>query len=198
MKKGITPEERLLRLIRAPKKPAPAAPEQAGRIKKPDLRPLTAGLLNFQNIRKGILIAFIISCVYLGAAVIYPLFIPENPPFPKSAGSKTAAEKAILSQEAVPFSSYPETIQNRRLFAGSVLRNEEGGVPVVLGNELIKDINLVGILSGESPQAVIEDKKTQKTYYVARNQLIGKFKVEDIQEGKIILGLNGQKYELYL
>lgn len=198
MKKGITPEERLLRLIRGPKKPGLAAPEQAVRIKKPDLRPLAAGLLNFQNIRKGILIAFIISCVYLGAAVLYPLFIPKNPPFPESAGGKTAAERITLSQEAIPFSSYSEAIQDRRLFAGSALRNEEGGVPVVLGNELIKDISLVGILSGDSPQAVIEDKKTQKTYYVARNQLIGKFKVEDIREGKIILGLNGQKYELYL
>ena len=71
--------------------------------------------------------------------------------------------------------------------------------PAIAANvDLLKDITLVGIITGANPQAVIEDKKSLKNYYVTKGQFIGQMQVEDIQEGKIIINYKGQKYELYL
>jgi type II secretory pathway component PulC len=66
----------------------------------------------------------------------------------------------------------------------------------MVGTELMKEINLLGVISGANPQAVIEDKKSGKTYYVTEGQMIGDFQVEEIGYGKIILNYNGQKFEL--
>ncbi|MCM8789708.1 MAG: hypothetical protein NC916_01615, partial [Candidatus Omnitrophica bacterium] len=64
--------------------------------------------------------------------------------------------------------------------------------------EATKDLKLLGIIFGDNPQAIIEDAKNQKTYYLNREQSIGDFIVEDIRDGKVILDYQGQKFELYL
>lgn len=62
----------------------------------------------------------------------------------------------------------------------------------------IQDLSLMGIISGDNPQAAIQDKKTQKVYYVSKGESVADFLIEDIQDGKIILGYKGQRYELRL
>ena len=69
---------------------------------------------------------------------------------------------------------------------------------MVSNTDLVKQLNLVGIIAGENPQAVIEDKNTQKTYYLNKGQFLGEIQLEDILEGKIIINHKGQRFELYL
>ncbi|MDO8662645.1 MAG: hypothetical protein Q7K98_05440 [Candidatus Omnitrophota bacterium] len=201
MRETLSPEEKLLRLIRGQKKvakPVQPAQVQVYQIKKQEFYRIAPRIFNLENAQKALLVIFIISCVYLLISLIYLLFIPKNTPLVKIDGGNAPAEKITFEIKAKPYEFYSEAVRNRRLFGGIASQNAEGAAPIILGNELIKDINLIGIVSGDNPQAVIEDKRAQKTYYVSKNQFISQFQVEDIQEGKIILNSNGQKFELYL
>ncbi len=201
MKEILSPEEKLLRLIRGQKKiekPVQSAQIQVYPTKKLEFYRRVPKFLNLENTQKALLVIFIISCIYLLFSLLYPLFTPKDAPLIKLDEKNTPAEKITFEIKAKPYEFYSAAVKNRQLFGGVSSQNTEGAAPVMLGNELIKDINLIGIVSGDNPQAVIEDKRTQKTYYVSKNQFISQFQVEDIQEGKIILISNGQKFELYL
>lgn len=210
MTDNILPEEKLLKLIRAGKKqdvlinnksPAltPSAITDLKNISKPFVFLGLQKYLSVFSIRKIIWVFFAVSCIYFVSSFIYPWFglkqiklseVPDShPALPEVAGKPTAK----------PYEFYLEGIQGRQIFTSTSTEIQEGQHPVSGANvDLIKDISLVGIISGDNPQAVIEDKNIQKTYYVTKGQFIGQFEVKDIQEGKIILHYNNQRYELYL
>lgn len=60
------------------------------------------------------------------------------------------------------------------------------------------EIGLVGILTGNSPQAIIEDRKSQKTYYISRGQTVNGITVEEIGDGIVRLDNRGTKTTLSL
>jgi type II secretory pathway component PulC len=206
MKENISPEEKLLKLIRKGKKEEPSRIKQTAQI-----LPLAKRGIKFSfsslfekfaprlNLSKVIFAAFALSCLYLIISLIYPLIGLKKINLPKISVEKISEPKTELKNETKPFEFYQKGIENRRIFGGGTAAGESG-LPSA-GNinvDLAKDINLVGIISGENPQAIIEDKKTQKTYYVNKGQTIGEILVEDIQEGKIIVNYRGQRFELYL
>lgn len=204
MRNNITPEERLLRLIKGAKKQGVPAEKKAGPSTigtKPALKDsvfvLIRKYLPHFNTQKIIVIIFFLSCVYLLLSLIYPLIGLRQIHLPKVTPDKITEAKTEAKEEIKPYEFYAEGIKNRQIFGstpGQQASQRVSGVNV----DLAKDINLVGIISGENPQAIIEDKKTQKTYYVTKGQFIGEIQVEDIQEGKIILNYMGESFELYL
>jgi hypothetical protein len=207
MKDSSSPEDKLLKLIRNPKKP-PAAPVQKTQTSKSKiasgvnndtalrLNAITAKFGAFFNVRRTFFWLFIASGVYLAWNLIYPLVGLRNIRLPK-ASEKPIEEKRITKSAAKPLEEYLKSVKRRRIFSGAA--TAEGVSLINVANvDLMKDISLVGIVSGENPQAVIEDKKAQKTYYVTKGQFIGEMQVEDIQKGKIIINYAGQKYELYM
>lgn len=193
MKDNITPEEKLLRLIRRNKKEEPRPTIKYSlfaRVKK---------YLSFLNIHKVIFFVFVISCVYLVISLIYPIIGLKKINLTLVSQEKIIESNISPKNEIVPYEYYRKGTENRQIFGG--VASLESGVPIGISNinvDLVKDINLVGIISDEPPQAVIEDKKAQKTYYLTKGQFIGEIQIEDIQEGKIILNYNGQRFELYL
>jgi type II secretory pathway component PulC len=208
MKDNISPEEKLLRLIRGKKKSRiPVLAENNPNSLLPVK--IQGGIVNQKRVFKFkkylpqlnlnilILIGFVSASLYLLSAFIYPLlvtkkaiFLPEKP-FAKI----TESREAVKQEEIKPYDFYTQGIENKQIFgAASAQLMQESGVTV--GANLIKDINLLGVISGVSPQAIIEDKKSQKTYYVNKGQMIGEFQVEDIGDGKVILNYSGQRFEL--
>ena len=204
MRNNISPEEKLLRLIKGQKKQetstdkklTPAVADLKPSLERP-ARPLIQKYLSSTYLRKTIWVAFALSVVYLIVSFIYPFIGLNKINLPKVTAKKITEIKQEPKLEVRPYEFYLQGIGNRQIFGrASVQENEKPtGVASI---DLIKDYNLVGIISGENPQAVIEDKRTQKNYYVTKGQFIGELKVEDIQEGKIIVGYMGQKFELYL
>lgn len=209
MRKDISPEEKLLRLIRGEKKKgeltlptalssgAVAKLQESVKIKNSGHHLILRRYLSFFNLHKIIPIFFVISCIYLVYSFIYPRFSLKQVELPKLATTEIAELKTEPVQPAKPLESYLKDIKSRQIFSGVAGKEIEGSIGSI-NADLIKDINLVGIISGENAQAVIEDKKAQKTYYVSEGQFIGEFQVEDIQEAKIILSYKGQRFELYL
>lgn len=194
MKDNILPEEKLLRLIRKEKK-ADREPERKDSLAKMSSK---AGVkFSSLNPKKIILTAFIASSLYLIISLIYPLLVVKKNILPEVKPEAVVEPKAETIEGPKPYDFYLKGIKEREIFGSSQIAVVTKPASTI-NTDLVKDISLVGIVAGETPQAIIEDKKTQKTYYLTKGQFIGEMQVEDIQEGKIILNYKGERFELYL
>jgi len=205
MKDVSSPEDKLLKLIRNPKKPADAQALKADLSKskaaysanaKNDFRPGSQinKFGNFLTVRGGFFWIFIACGIYLILTLIYPWVGLKNIRLPR-ASEKPTEETRVAKSVIKPLEEYLESVKGRQIFSGTSAMQDASQINVA-NIDSMKDISLVGIISGENPQAVIEDKKAQKTYYVTKGQFIGEMQIEDIRERKIIINYAGQKYEL--
>jgi len=62
----------------------------------------------------------------------------------------------------------------------------------------LKDFTLKGIIAGDKPQVILEDEKNKKSYFLYKGDSVDNIKVEEIQEDKVILTINGERLELTL
>lgn len=149
------------------------------------------------SFQKTAAVFFLAACVY-ASLVFVRVFAGRHFPAVPQAVAKT--ETLVLPPQERGLKSYEfyeASLKGRPLFGGVSAAVPEPA-RTALDVDITKVINLVGIISGANPQAVIEDKKTQKTYYVSQGQWIGEFQLEEILEGKIVLNQNGQRFELSL
>ena len=105
------------------------------------------------------------------------------------------------SPRARPFSYYQDIIGKRALFkltASLEQEDKNGAAKTIVSSGLLNNYSLKGVMGGDNPQAIIEDKKSKQTYFLNKGQFLGELKVEEIQEGKVIFDINGQKAELDL
>jgi hypothetical protein len=213
MNENIPPEERLLKLIRGERKPRTAAlPKQntesdpssdSAKVVPPAFKKNPGFVLPRVNldqaaVRKILIAAVSLSLFYLAAVFVFPLVVSQKislPDLPVKAESRELAAEEALN----PYEFYSGAVNQRRIF-NNVSGSAQGSGPAqaVANADLVKQINLVGIISGDEPQAIVEDKNAQKTYYVAKGQSIGEIIIEDIQEGKVIVSYKGQRFVLYL
>lgn len=149
------------------------------------------------NIKKALIAISALSAIYLVTSYLYPWVALENVKLPEPSRATRNEETSDKTKEGPrPFEYYAQVLNQRQLFSNPS-GQENTGPQAVASADITKDIGLVGIIAGDNPQAVIEDKKTHRTYYLNKGQSIGDLQVEDIQEGKIIINYNGQKYEMY-
>jgi len=74
-----------------------------------------------------------------------------------------------------------------------------GAGPSDVAKALASRLTLMGIVSGEPPQVVIEDAETKKTYFVTIGQAVVEGAVvEQVLENRVILDLGGEKIDLSL
>jgi type II secretory pathway component PulC len=201
MTDNILPEEKLLRLLRGGKRTTVKTDSipvtDPARKQSLKLFSLNFSALTFNKIIKLI---FLLSSLWLIFSFFQPFRFLNKAKLPKATKEVVADKKQSSTQpkeQAKSYSFYLEGVKGRKIFSSASAEDAQKSIGTASA-DLIKDINLVGIISGEVPQAVIEDKKAQKTYYLKKGQYIGELQLEDILEGKIILNYNGQSYELYL
>jgi hypothetical protein len=73
---------------------------------------------------------------------------------------------------------------------------EEAPVKRISRGEILGNLNLLGIITGDNNQAIIEDKTLKKTYFLYKGDSFGDLKVYDIKESVVILDYKGEKIEL--
>lgn len=188
MKNGISAEEKLLKLIRKARKQETVARIEPEPAKKH---------LSFESARRFASMVFALSCVYLIVAFVYPFFGLKRI---KLAGDARydAPDLALEAKEAVkPYNFYSQGPGTRQIFSGGIAAQAQA-LPAIVDADLTRDIILVGVITDKNPQAIIEDKKTQKTYYLTKGQYLGQLQIDDIQQGKVTLSSNGQRFELFL
>ena len=94
---------------------------------------------------------------------------------------------------------YVGRVGSRQLFSGQMYTQE--GAPRIskaLDKVDISDFTLIGIMGGDSPEAIVESKKEQKSYYLKKGDLVGPFQVKEIKEGQVILQRDSELLELNL
>lgn len=226
MVQDFSPEERLLRLIRGEKKQkekptaekseSPQSPTELPttgvrtiKYEPRSTRALTGEWRYLKFINSALIIIFIITVGFfifdlVSSKFQRPIPVPSHEPKVTNQGlTPQPAETQRVSHETQtpPFSTYAEAMGKRELFKPLELEIQpEKGTTVEpeLVYDKIKDLSLIGIIAGEKPQVVIEDKKIQKTYFLYEGQMLNQMKVEKISEDRVILDFNGEKIELAL
>lgn len=245
MEEKLSPEERLLRLIRGkgrrhaePSKsqPPPGLPVEEtekkaklARIRVSSLEPeleaeakakakaiwqrqasLGVAIRNFalrwierygsiKSINQVLFILLLISLVYVGLELV--IVKPHRFQLPDSTSrdmEDIEKRKEELASNLKPYSYYSKEIEKRELFNLWETREPSSSAEISDLDETLTNLNLIGIVSGTNPQAIIEEKRTNKTYFLNRGDYIGQFKLEEILPGKVILTYNGQRCELNL
>lgn len=107
-----------------------------------------------------------------------------------------AKEKAAAEKD---YSYYSQAIAGKRIFDQSGGGASAAGQPLaVSSDEITANLGLVGIITGERPQAIIEDKKNQKVYYLGPGESFDGYTIEEIAEGKVIVERDGKRSALFL
>ena len=207
MKDDPVPEERLLKLIKGAGRKdrqaqqAPASFDQAPRNSRPGpvpgaWRPLP-GFMRADRLQAALLAVFAAACLFLLASFVAP-YMPSALLTEKELASPGAPRENVVPEAGrKPLEYYVEAVKDKSIFSSAA--PAAAAEPVSIAEaDLAKDINLLGVISGEKPEAVIEDKKIDKVFYVSRGMFIGDYQVQDIQDGKVIVSRDGKRFELHL
>jgi hypothetical protein len=116
-----------------------------------------------------------------------------GPAVNETAASVSGAEKAVLQ----PVDYYKERVKKRNVFRmGQKTNFEATEVISAKAAEAAQSLKLVGISWSDQPDAMIEDTKAGKTYFVKKGQLVGDLKVETVYRDRVILRFGAETIEL--
>ena len=203
------PEEKLLKLIREkaarpesqPPVPAGAAAgvgfslsEAAGRAPEVRWPVLAAG---------GLGAVLLLELAYLAIQLIrpvptVPVVIPESQAAAQAGeGGSTPLDVPSLAQSASP-TLFVSPVSDSLGTPSPQTQSPRRG-PSETAKLLASRLTLMGIVAGQSPQAIIEDAQTKKSYFVTVGQPVAEgAMVDQILDNRVILDLEGEKIELTL
>lgn len=95
-------------------------------------------------------------------------------------------------------SFYLEKIENRDIFKMGP-KTSTADINEVISSkaaEATQNLKLVGIAWADDPDAIIEDTKQMRTFFVKKGQMIGDIKVESIFRDKVVLRYGEELIEL--
>lgn len=215
----MTPEERLLALIKG-KKEKPASPA-IGNSDSKEIGPqaLSKKWFHLPGIFKyGLFKNKVFEPVFLksfnkylvGIFLILTAYLIFDILFIKPYKNIASLISRISTQAANPagterktdtevkdYSYYSQEISAKKIFSPTY-SGESPSQSLGVQDDISSNLSLVGIIAGENPQAIIEDKKTQKVYYLNKNQSFNGFTVEEISGDKVVLNYEGRKIMLVL
>ena len=210
-----SPEDRLLRLIKGKyKKKEPGATTGQGRPATNTESFLTdvSKKIFLKNKRVKVLFSDTVNKVLVGILIAVGLYFAYSLLFP----AERNIEYIIRKEEAAPvdtavaergeplaryvddYSVYSRRIGNRDLFTAPLGEEGETGPKKAPEIDIAKRFNLVGIISGDEPQAIIEDREGKKTHYLYEGQSINGVTVLEIAEGRVVLDYDGKEVMLVL
>ena len=216
-----SPEEKLLRLIRGERKSKDKVPPEKavapGGDKKttaaPSNRAVAARTMQLKETRDYvkfinislIVILVIVTAVLLVDVVSFNLKLPAyvlevtpktEGPHEKQTQNPTQAQQQNKAASAAADGS--ELLSSRELFKAVPAAGTAAAKVPQASFEKMKDLSLKGIIAGERPQAILEDEKNKKSYFLYKGDSVNNITVEDIQSDKVILKINGEVLELTL
>jgi len=99
------------------------------------------------------------------------------------------------------FEYFVNQADSHNIFSPVLKEGAQAQEPVAQGPKLedVKgQLSLLGVIGGDAPQVIIEDKKAQKTYFLNKGATFGDIEVGDIFDNKVILIYQGERFELIL
>ena len=212
---NITPEEKLLRLIRKDKKKvysqmAPGEKRKEDKLSPENKAAITGGYSSSEGFSrfyfiKSINFSLVNNLIILVVLVASALFLPKFFYAP-SAIQETREDKAVEKKELIqerkifPLEHYQQAISGRTLF--KVPAQEVKQVQLIpksrTFSQLLQGLALIGIVSGDNPRAIIEDRKENQTYFVHTGDYLGDIQVLEIESRRVKLGYQGEIASLFL
>lgn len=187
-KEYTSPEDRLLKLIKGDKRANSAAVSAESAQKKSTMK-IGAKKLNVILI----VILVLLSAVLLIDSLRFRMSTRSR----IRVGVPEAAENANSNRPA----TISPTIDTSALESKNLFRapsdSSQGGASGSSFDKL-KDLTLNGIIAGDNPQAIIEDTKNKKSYFLNKGQSINRMTVKDILQDRVILEVDGETLELTL
>lgn len=218
-----TPEKQLLRLIEDPKSNMASIQAQAVKHHSLSLFSFGAWLGRisffkevfkkwFQGIRpqqldiklvNKILGLFIFILAFYFISNLFSSLINLKKPShlelkPQEGASLAGAQQASFLKKAASY--YLEKVRGRDIFKMGAKKSTVAEAPSKGPSsriiEAAQHLKLVGISWSNDPDAMIEDSKALRTFFVKRGQMIGEVKVQAIFKDKLILSYAGEEIEL--
>lgn len=152
---------------------------------------------NLKAGNKVLAVVAVLLLIYLSVDFVFRR-LEINQIIKKISAAKKWSFKEGAPAEIRPFLYYLEMVQRRDIFTPVVLKSSgptDSEVKKMLA-ALTADLKLVGIAWGEIPEAIIEDKKANKTYFLKTGDIINTLKVEVISKDKVTFDANGEKVYL--
>lgn len=209
----LPPEERLLRLIKGGDKKSENRAEAAGK-KKNGNGPIFSGVANFMFknsflrssffvfLNRIFLVVASVLAVYIVGTFLLNQMADDYGAIDESRQSRIDAEdKKEAGDRSVGISEenmqkFLNQVQGKKVFG--TVSSPYPAIASAAGDSVAKRFNLVGIVNGAQPQAIIEDAVTQKTYYIYEGQTIGGVTVKEITNGKTVLIYEGEEIALVM
>ena len=195
-KKGTTPPSGSNRAPVSTPQSAPAAPAGPERPIIPAPASLKIGdIALLEKIRLLNIILFSVMVVVVLYFLIN-LFIPTSEvmdildeKFPEISARDT---KEIKPKE---YSYYSQKL-GKDIFKPLIKVVTGPVVPSIPLEEIIGNLSLLGIVSGATPQAIIEDKKKKSSYFIAEGQTSSGIKVKEIRDNSVTVIYQGNEFDL--
>jgi len=107
--------------------------------------------------------------------------------------TKISPEESLLK----PFSFYQEVIKPRDIFRmGQKSSLDSADVISSKAAEASQTLKMVGISWSDQPDAMIEDTKSGKTYFVKKGQMVGDFQVIAVYKDRVTLRYGEENIDL--
>lgn len=158
-----------------------------------------------KSVNMVLFFAVVILSLYLLLSVIAPLGRDSNGKIAYNdlvsdinSGITTREESGNKSTPAVDYSIYEEIVAGKDLFGSRSVLPIDTGFQGSSAADASGDLSLVGIIAGDEPQAIIEDKASQKTYYLNVGNSMNGITVTEITDGKVVLDYRGKRLVLVL
>lgn len=150
-------------------------------------------------LKKILFVAMAVSFVYVGTSI----FLFSKQTFNENALDLNSREgsQALLAKEDVDYSPFLEKAEKEKIFGASSRQKTSLASKASKGkiDKVIENLRLVGIISKDPPRAMIEDGKTNKTFYLKKGEKFLKgITVEEITENSVMLNYYGEDFEIYL
>lgn len=196
----MTPEERLFRIIDNPSTAAGATTESG-------MRPLISGwIARFGNwnalrqwfmehpIRRLNLILTCLLAVLLAYLVVDVAMASRR--YKKYAEVPVTSSSPILSQEAAASAGpsvdeYLTTLKNQDVFRTATMTGSSSNKGVPVPASPLEGFKLVGISWGTDPEAIINDTRSNKTFFVKPGNRVGALTIREITRESVILTTDG-------
>ncbi len=154
---------------------------------------------NLKRLSRYMTVIAVLMALYLIIDIL--MVKPSRSAVSMISGSSASGVTQPLAQSAMPlemkgYAYYSNKISGRNIFTANAYTETDGLSGT--GEPADDSIGLVGIIPGNDPQAIIEDKKSQQTYYLKKGQAVNGITVEDIDGGRVSLDCRGKKMTLLL
>ena len=205
MDKELTPEEKLLRLIKRPQGEAKKQDPASRSKKKPPAQVPAKRKARRLDITLNtiLLVALAVILVgFTGAQILKMAFSSRDLTGISIKADLPAAgkQRTRVEPKTKPLSHYTNQIKKRQLFKPLVIEKPKvvAKEPEIKIEDVAKGLTLMGIVDGNPPQAIIEDSKIKQTHFVSEKDKIGKMTVGEVKNGRVTLKLGDQTFNLSL